>query len=198
MSIRLIQEGLEDLCPMQGRTSSYPHVSTIIHQICLDRGYYSPQPEPIDERSKLLADQIKLTRMQLGSAWEWAIKDRYRHHYGERFQDIGELVYDGIALTPDIVDTQTFDLTLRVNEIKVTWMTACEGDHDKLIPYWMQVMAYCKALETLLSCLRVLFVNGDNREIRGPIYRPWERDFTPRELAENWALIKSYQRSMGL
>jgi hypothetical protein len=185
---------------MTGRTSTYPHVSTIIHQICLDRGYYRELAEPADEQAKLLADQIKLTRMQLGSAWEWAVKDRYRHHYGDRFQDIGELIYGGIALTPDLIDTGALDLPvpLRVNEIKCTWMSACEGDHDKLTPYWMQVMAYCRALDTTHSCLRVCFVNGDNRVMRGPIYRPWERDFTSRELAENWALIKSYQRSMGL
>lgn len=198
MTIRLIQEGLEDLCPTQGRTSTYPHVSTIIHQICVDRGYYSPQPEPVDERAKLIADQVKLTRMQLGSAWEWAIKDRYRHHYHDRFQDIGELVYDGLALTPDMIDTLDRSQFICVNEIKCTWMSACDGDDDKLTPYWMQVMSYCSALGTLLSCLRVVFVNGDNRIVRGPIYRPWERDFSPRELAENWALIKSYQRSMGL
>lgn len=192
MSIRLIQEGLEDLCPMTGRTSTYPHVSTIIHQICLDRGYY------VEEEDSEVEAQVRMTRMQLGSALEWAIKDRYRHHYGERFQDLGELIHDGLAETPDLVDMESTYHGLCVNEVKLTWMSACDGDNDKLTRYWIQVGAYCRALDTPHSCLRVCFVNGNYRDIRGPMFRVWEREFSARELAENWALIKSYQRSMGL
>jgi len=195
MTIRLIQEGLEDLCPMQGRTSTYPHVSTIIHQICLDRGYY------VEEEDTEVAAQARLTRMQLGSTLEWAVKDRYRHHYGNRFQDIGETIHGGLALTPDFVDTETklIHHPIAVDDVKFTYMSSnADPAGEKFEKYWMQVGAYCEALDTNIGRIRVCHPNGNYRDFRGPVFRVWEREFSRRERAENWALIKSYQRSMGL
>lgn len=183
--IRLVGEGMPDLLPMQGRSEGV-HVSHIIHDLCLRLGHY----KATDDEEK---GPDRYTRMGLGSAWEWALIERYTRTFVGRYSVIGELECDGFYLTPDMID----ETDLAVHEMKCTWASSRHAaDSEKFWRYWVQLKAYCKALGTTKGVLHVVFVNGDYRDNRSPVYRVWECEWTQEEIDANWHMLVEHEKAM--
>jgi len=182
--ITLISSTMPDLLPMTTRSSG-PHVSTIITDLCISLNLYP---------NNRLDEDPNMSWMQLGSALEHAIIQRYSLHYPDRYIQPGELTLDGIHGTPDLFDLQPpppIGDTFTVEEIKLAWMSSNHPpDSDKFWRYWVQIAAYCQMARTLTCHLHVCHVNGDYKQ-SGPVYNVWRRTFTRTELAENWAMLKS-------
>lgn len=179
---RQIRDGIPDLVPMTDRSPGM-HVSTIIHHLCVQRGDYKER----DSNSEL-----PMSRLQLGCALETAIADRYALTYPGRYIRPGELCKDGLFGTPDLFDCQDS----AVEEVKLTWMSSNLDWHgDKIWKYTVQVMAYCHMMDVSLGRLHIAFVNGDYRafEVHYPVL---EREFTRRELIENWAMLLTHGRKL--
>jgi hypothetical protein len=148
------------------------HASDCIRYICLRQGHYVESE-----------DGPNLEQMQLGSAIEWAVADRYRAHYPNRFLQLREIELDDIVCNPDLVDWPAW----RVGEIKLTWASIRHGwDSQFYWKYWAQLMSYCQAIETRGSWLEVFYARGDHKK-KMVAYKRWERDFTMYELGNNWS-----------
>lgn len=194
---RLLYEGLPDLLPMQGRSPGM-HVSTIINDLCIQRGYYEEGSE-FDRENNIIK-----TRMGLGNALEDAIIRRYHLSAPDRYTQPGELEFDGLFGTPDILDTFEY----AIHEVKLTWKSATNQIDDQMfIKYLWQIMAYCRMAETALGYLHVCFVNGhydflraehkrDGRTEDGPTYRLYELQFSKRDLLDNWRMLKLHEADM--
>lgn len=184
--IRLVAEGLPDLCPMQNRSPGV-HVSHVINDLCVRLGHYNP-----DEWKNEGPDRY--TRMGMGSALEHAIIERYYRTYPDRFTVLGELERDGLYGTPDLFDM----VASSVHEMKLTWMSSRhEIDSQKFWKYWRQLMAYCAMLRVNTGVLHVGFVNGNYKDDRSPIYRVWECEWTTEEIESNWRMLLNHSREMA-
>lgn len=185
--IRLVAEGLPDLCPMLNRSPGI-HVSHVINDLCVELGHYNP-----DEWRHEGPDRY--TRMGLGSALEHAIIERYHRTYPGRFEVLGELTRDGLTGTPDLIDLS--DAT--IHEMKLTWMSS---KHDvksqKFWKYWRQLQAYCAMLGTTRGVLHVCFVNGNYGSDRNPLYRVWECEWTEEQIESNWRMLVAHAATLGL
>jgi hypothetical protein len=176
--IRLISEGIPDLCPMLGRSPGL-HLSSIINDICIRLGYYK-------ERER---DHLDMTRMQLGCALEDSITARYARTYPDRYIQPGEMCVDGVYITPDLLDT----VPHAAEEVKLTWMSATDDPlSDKLRRYWWQIAGECVGLSTDTGRLNITFINGDYKRERRPVNRVWQRKFSKRELSETWAMLVNH------
>src|ERR1700674_3318476 len=181
--IRLVSEGIPDLCPMTNRSPGL-HLSTIINDLCIRLGYYK-------ERER---DHLDMTRMQLGCAHEEAIISRYARTYPERYIQPGEVQASGIYITPDLQDIEDW----AAEEVKLTWMGAVTDPlAEKLRRYWWQIAGECVGLGTDIGRLNATFINGDYRRERRPINRVWERRFSKRELSETWAMLVNHGSKIG-
>lgn len=198
---RLLSSEMPDLLPMQGRSPGL-HISEVIKDLCIRLGIFEGDM-PVNQ-----------LWMGLGNALEYAIvrmvmeDERYR----DRFIRPGELEKDGMFGTLDLVDTmpELGGLIVipgapllhepgftAVNEIKLSWMSVNQAvDSERFWRYWVQIMAYCWMWETTIGVLHVAHINGDYKygksEEPGPAWRSWRRDFTERELFENWRMLKSH------
>jgi hypothetical protein len=181
--IRLVSEGIPDLLPMLSRSPG-THLSAIIHDLCVRLGYYK-------ERGR---DHLDMTRMQLGCALEDSVIQRYAAHYPGRYIQPGEVQADGVYITPDLLDTESW----AAEEVKLTWMGAVDDPlSDKLRRYWWQILGECVGLGTDVGRLNVTFINGDYRGERRPINRVWERRFTRQELADTWGMLVNHGKKIG-
>lgn len=181
--IRLVAEGLPDLLPMLHRSPGV-HVSHVINDICIRLKHYTPDdPEESDDGGG------RLTRMGLGSAWEWALIQRYERHWPGRYVVLGELERDGLYGTPDLFDTEE----TAVHEMKATWMSTARGANDvKFWKYWRQLQAYCAMLGVTKGVLHVVYVNGNYKfGTPGslPRYRVWECEWSKEEIERSWASL---------
>jgi len=97
----------------------------------------------------------------------------------------GEIIYDGIACTPDGILFSP-DGSVTVVEIKCTWMSVRD---PALIWKWMaQIMGYCYVLATHDADLHVLWINGDYKPPK-PVYAQYHIVFSTQELTENWRMV---------
>lgn len=110
----------------------------------------------------------------------------------------GEIVLDGIAMSPDGICLT--DDTLE--EFKFTWKSSNGAPEDPKFWGWIiQLKAYYYALlmlgfELRAARLRAFFVNGDYKA-KTPEYKVWEFQFTDEELLENWKMITSHAKQKG-
>lgn len=118
-----------------------------------------------------------------------------------------EIVDEGIYLTPDWIEIGTDPAGvehLYVSETKASWKSSREWGKDPNTAIWdkrfvgwrMQFGAYARALQTLHARLHVLWMNDDYTKFL-PKMRTYEITFTPRELDENWAMLKNTARKQG-
>lgn len=159
------------------------HISGVIYALCVARGIYKAS-DPVGGEDK--------TRMNLGNALEDAIIARYVASDKKRYVKIGEQSKDGLHGTPDLLDAEEW----AVHEMKLTWMSS-KHHHEgpKMWKYWVQLMAYCYMLETLVGYLHVCNVNGDYTYISpggDPTYRVYRAEFTKQELADNWKMLLNH------
>jgi hypothetical protein len=122
-----------------------------------------------------------------GLLWEEVLSTAYRDHMIIR---VGEVVKDGIIMTPDGLNIDTYEL----EEYKATWKSSKNKPWDNNKWMW-QVKAYCLALDTLVCVMRVLYVVGDYKG-SGPQYVCCRLQFTELELAENWQMLVNHSREM--
>jgi hypothetical protein len=109
----------------------------------------------------------------------------------------GEIVFDGVYLTPD---WYTYDAQgMILGESKLTWKSRRGFDlyAPKFLHWLYQMRAYCRALETTRARLYVIWINGDYTRFV-PEVRPYDITFTVQELGENWTMLKNTGRKVGL
>jgi hypothetical protein len=162
----------------------------------------------IDHRGERLPfDEISLEERKrmglytsMGFAWEDVIRQALAgvwlpelfgngllpEQIARRWRSIGTLWLDGIAGTPDWFDSHDEVL----EEFKATWTSS---RRDLLNDHWTwitQIKCYCHMLQIHKARLWVYFVAGDYRG-SGPQIKPWSMTFSPRELDENWRMIRN-------
>jgi len=180
------------------------HVSNIIRCIAVETGILRQE---VAEDLKLIdirefTDPVQITRILIGMAWDQfyipiilgglGVKDHPR-----------ELEVDGIYMSPDgeSLDVIFTDHQARVvpvvHEVKTTYKsinTVVRG--GDLTSQWMwlaQIKAYCRALNTRLAVLHVLFLCGDYSYPISPKNLCWEIEFTQEEIDSNWNLMTEYR-----
>jgi hypothetical protein len=143
--------------------------------------------------------------------------DRSRLEAGLSFEDLleealtrrlssfrpGEIEVEGVAGSPDLLIPEP-NGEVRVGEIKCTWMSCKEMPVEeatslppKFEKWVVQTKAYCYMCETPLARLLVYFVNGDYAP-PAPRLLAWDVEFTAQELRENWRMLLTHGRVMGL
>lgn len=178
----LIRTGLESLHPMLNRSPG-PHVSEIIHDMCVKLGVFGAD-----------GPTLTTTWAELGNALEDTIIDRLVRAYPNRYMQPGEQTVDGIHGTPDLLDTHDY----AVEEIKLSWMSAdTDVEGPKFWRYWTQLKCYCYMMKTTIGRLHVVHVNGGGDRGFGPVYNVWEWRFTHRELVETWSVMRSRAENKG-
>lgn len=142
--------------------------------------------------------------MALGFAWERVLERVIAEVFpSERILlHPGEVVSDGIAMSPDGIDT----VDALLEEWKCTFKSAVKRPDTGDFPTWMaQIKAYCRALEFTKCRLRILHLRGsyfkpleDGKVADGPIVRTWLLEFTQQELDDNWRNIVNHAKELGL
>ncbi len=173
-----------------GESSGYRtpglHMSDIYNDL-----YQRLEPKRYDKSKPL--DPL---RLELGLNFETLLEEGLKTRLkGER---PGEFVTEeGIIYSPDLI---IFNRSVRLGEIKLTWMSSREvprertnGFPPKFSKYFCQMMAYCHHLGTREARLFALFVNGDYT-VHAPEFLAWDIEFTQRELDENWAMLLNHAR----
>jgi len=158
------------------------HVSEVIHRLLND--LYGNKERPIDEQTKLA--------MEAGFMWEEALSLAWRYMLGMR---PGELIVDGIALSPDGIK---FDGNkLIVEEYKFTSISSNKSPLD--VQRWLlQTSSYCYAVGTDTAEFHVLHYNGDYTRPYKRIYRVYRIQFGEQELKDNWEMIVNYAKQHNM
>lgn len=196
----------------QGRSPGI-HVSSLIRCIALETGVldakWAEDLSLVDVRE--ITDPESILRISIGMAWdEW---------YSQQFDWIaghpGEMQLDGIYMTHDgesidVLRTERQDRhVIALHEFKATYKSVNTvwrpdlGWDQSLNSQWMwltQCMAYCKALETTIAYLHVLFLCGDytwpQRPRLGPIegeFNCWRIEFPQSLIDTRWELLRDYR-----
>lgn len=127
-------------------------------------------------------------RMECGFLWEDILTMALKARLPQR---IGEIVVDGIAMSPDGVDDSVWELW----EYKATWVSSNRNPADNW--RWMtQIMGYMWGLQMTVCNMWILYVNGDYKG-SGPVDKQYRLEFTCRELEENWVMITNHARLKG-
>ena len=173
----------------QGR-SSCVHVSGIIramasaHNLFPDSGV-APNP---------LALQNKFA---VGFAWEEYCARRFNLDPTFIHQP-GEFLLDGIAMSPDGISLDPVTGGIILHEFKATWYSAAKPIQEHQTWIW-QVMAYLAGLsahykeQCLDAIIHPMYMSGDYKANRHPIYQPVRLEFSWEEIETNWKLMRSWQ-----
>jgi len=123
-----------------------------------------------------------------GFIWEELLSFAFGQSLADR---PGEIVVDGIAMSPDGMDWENWV----VHEYKVTWRSTNKLPVDNA--YWMmQLKGYCKGLGATAAKMRILYLMGNYRG-SGPQYTVWEMQFSKLEIDENWEAIVNHAKFRG-
>ena len=184
--------GLEDIIgqnePGYIRTPGL-HMSTIYND------YYQYQDPKRYDKTK----PMDVLRLEAGLSWERLLEEAIKDRIGAMgCGRPGELIGpEGIIYSPDLI---IFNGSIRLGEIKLTWMSSREvprekdyGFPPKFEKYLTQMKCYCYCLETPYARLIAFFVNGDYRPPT-PELLAWDITFSPRELKEEWATMMNWAR----
>lgn len=148
-------------------------------------------------------DPASRLRISIGLAWEqW---------YLGQLSDIlvdhpGEMHLDGIYLTHD---AESLDLVASecpngsnhryvraVHEVKATYKstnTVVDWTSPKNWLWKMQIMAYCKALNTTLGWAHILHLAGSYSYPIEPVGSVWRLQFTQEEIDDAWDRVTGYR-----
>lgn len=163
------------------------HLTDLLNARELAMGEEGFAPEP---------EETTQTRFALGFAWELAIERALNELWGEmhsRIIRVGEVELDGVLMTPDAVDVADGCL----EEWKCSKLSS-QRDPGRYRRYITQMMCYCHALGLTEARLRVLHLNGDYREERGPLIKSWRFEFEVGELETNWGGLVEFARKAGI
>jgi hypothetical protein len=115
---------------------------------------------------------------------------------GEEWERPQEWVRDGISCSPDLISTRDWML----GETKFTWKSSrrmsefIESGTGPLWVWGVQMMGYCHVISTNRARLFAYFVNGNYKTMQ-PEWQVHDFEFTPRELKENWDMLKNHARN---
>lgn len=120
----------------------------------------------------------------------------------------GELVSDGIAMSPDGVTFNSRrhllspDLPVTIlHEFKATWKSS-KKPLEEHVAYLQQTKAYCRALGTEYCILWIFHVNGDysfgDSAEAGPRLKAWHIKYAPWELESNWQEVLAKRTEKGM
>lgn len=132
------------------------------------------------------------TYRSLGFAWERALERSLIDAFSQgAVIRPGEVMLDGVAGSPDLIDMRNFTL----EEWKCTWKSSRRIDNleDEFWEWTVQIKAYLKMLGFTQCCLRVFFVNGNYRD-SGPQVMCRLLIFTQAEIDENWNMLINHAR----
>lgn len=160
------------------------HVTGIIKDIADSSGMNGAVPPSLPEGTVFKTNMY----MEAGFIWEdiiaMVLKDRLPCR-------VGEVECDGVYMSPDGFDFEKWELW----EYKATWTSMNKLPVDNW--RWMtQVKAYCKAMDTLVCNMWILYMNGDYRG-SGPVAQRYRIEFTPLEIEENWQMLAGHARRKG-
>lgn len=178
------------------------HVSSIIKSIAIENGVLKTDVaegfhlvEMSNEAWWAGLDQSTQLRICIGLAWE----EFYIPYIGDVVDHPGELYVDGIYLSPDgesmdtILTPHGSQILLALHEVKATYKSInTVGDLSTQWMWLAQTKAYCKAMQTLVAYLHVLFVCGDYTYPQRPQIRVWKITYTQAEIDDNWELMTGY------
>ena len=201
MNIRTVSKDYPLFLP-ESRTprSIGVHVSSIIRCIATEAGIL--KPEWADELSlvdvRSITDPESILRISLGLAIEQYYIPEILSAYGV-VDHPGELLYDGVYMSPDGEEVQTVIITqevrLRVHEVKATYKSIrTVGDLSGQWMWLAQMKSYCIAAGTRFAVLHIFFLCGDYSYPIRPIREVWEIEFTQKELDDNWELLSEYKK----
>lgn len=132
--------------------------------------------------------------LELGLAFELMVEEGWKKRCAQR---PGELIMDGIAMSPDLIIVE--DRDLRIGEMKLTYMSSKEmplspstGLPARMGKWDMQMRSYCRAADTPLAKLIGFFVRGNYGSEQGPQLLAWDIEYTSRELEDNWTQITNH------
>lgn len=214
--MRVTEEDFQLRLPRDSHRSRGLHLSDILRDLALKIGVLAAKFDTpiVDEGSETI---------QIGLAWEDYLA-KYQHVDVEFHP--GELLYEGIAMSPDGIGVETVeDLTdVVIDDAWVLWeyKATRKSSRDfkemirlkskKVLMWLWQIQAYRHAMNMTVvpsgcACrvakLGVMFLNGnyskdfDDPESR-PTYKLFRLEFTQEELDNNWEMIMSHARSMGV
>ena len=185
-----IQVGSFDLRHGSMARSGGLHLTDILREIGLKIGVFKAEDLEQDIDTLIVAQKASeggcdhLVRVAVGLAWEDWIS---RQIPGLSYHP-GEIVLDGIAMTPDgIVWTKNSTV---VHEFKATWKSMRKPIAEQWL-WWSQLKGYCQGVGTRHGVLDVLWVNGDYRG-SGPQYMAYQVEFSGEELEANWKMVTRY------
>lgn len=202
MNITLLPDTIDQLAFEAGpERSPGLHFSDIRESILKDitpkkrakRLTRSESPEATNEQcGEGESDALKHNYFQGGFTFEHALE----RSLAERQANImrpGEIVKDGIAMSPDGICLDDWVL----EEYKFTWKSSNGAPEDPKFWGWIiQMKAYCHALEINQARLRAFFVNGDYKS-KTPAYHVWQLQFTDEELHGNWNMVVNHAKQKG-
>jgi hypothetical protein len=131
-------------------------------------------------------------KMAMGLAWETYLEGRLADAGIDAARPPEFKTSEGIAFNPDLL---IFNGQDRVGEIKLTYMSEAPTLSDPKFGKWLvQAKAYCYHLGIPRARFYVLFVNGDYKASRDPVFRAYDIAFTQQDLAENWQMLMNFAR----
>lgn len=191
------------------------HVSSLIRAIALETGVldakWAEDNSLTDVRE--ITDPAAVLRISIGLAWEeWYIPQILSWMFGV-VDHPGEMQVDGIFMTHDgeaievVLTIRGRQHVLALHEIKATYKSLntvaprLVHPEDHTLPgdletQWMwitQCKSYCKALDTLVAYLHVLFLCGDYTMPITPMLLCWRIEFTEEERDREWDLVRDYR-----
>lgn len=203
------------LPPTEGRTPGV-HMSDLYNSL-----YQDIEPKRYDKSRPM--DPLRIIA---GLALERAFERTLIHELGPLLggERPGEFeTEDGLPFTPDLIIVEP-QVGFRLGEIKCTWMSARDcpispaqadqweldkkfvswdgKDPDVTFPpkfdkYFTQMKVYCYHIGIVHARLFIFFVNGCYAPPK-PILLSWDFEFTPRELHEEWIMVKNDGEFKGL
>ncbi len=133
----------------------------------------------------------------LGFLWEWTIERAFnRGLLVPHCVRPGEFNVDGITGSPDLVDVAADPWI--VIDTKATFKSSWKSDSlEKFFWTWLvQLQGYCRMVNTTRARLLILHICGTYKPPR-PLVRQFDIEFSPVEIAENWAMIVNHAKKRG-
>lgn len=203
------------------RTSGI-HLSSIIRHVALKTGLLAKEYGEGPGLNEIIRDTPpdavgqdgRLMKIIVGYAWESWLKRKLAERNTRFIAEPGETLRDGIIGTPDALETVPewmvgitgagigdgllSHLSVIVHEIKATWKTSARPIEEEIM--WLQqAMGYCWMLEGELgepcrvAVFHPIYLCGDYRSNRLPIYPPIACEFEQKELEMNWQMILDHK-----
>lgn len=204
------------LSAVDNRTLGKPHASELIRKACQDlrqlkqregerqrEGKSTGKGSSVASAARARLENLSLTDgkydrelsrniidpnlLSLGVIFEEGLIRKKERENPGRFVVPGELEYNGILLTPDLLDMRppkVWNCARAVWEIKATFYSSSKDvESSDFWRFWEQILWYCIAIGTNVGVLAIAHIRGDYSDECPTAYREWVRRFTTYEIA---------------